>query len=463
MTTAESSNSTRVSAPVPELRPALSLVASDAPDDALSVDELGSRIVGLAGRLAAATCRWLLLVAAFDAREGGTRFGLPSTARWLSHTCGLSRRTAVEHVRVARALAAHPQLAAAMSAGRLSYSHVRAITRVAAPGEDTLVRDLVMVAENGTVGQLESMVRGLRTIEHNEAEPSGDAGEYLSHRWGSDSRWQLNARLDPEHGAVVRSAIETIARAEGLTQAQALVRMAEIALAAVNDGADPPRALRGEERAAIVVHLDAAALPEEGDEARSAERARPAGRVEHGPGLPDRVVKRLLCSGRIRSAVHDAEGNVRDLGRSHRVVSERQFRALLLREGGCAHPGCGSTHGLEAHHVWHWIHGGRTDLTNLVLLCQAHHHAHHDGAFGIVPLGGGRFRFSRSDGCVLTDHIEPAALIDTDQPLEDEHTDVTDDAATTRWDGSRLDHHYAVAGLAQARSHERACTISHAG
>jgi len=84
-------------------------------------------------------------------------------------------------------------------------------------------------------------------------------------------------------------------------------------------------------------------------------------------------------------------------------------------------------------------------------------------AFGIVPLGGGRFRFSRSDVCVLTDHIEPAALIDTDQPLEDEHPDVTDDAATTRWDGSRLDHHYAVAGLAQARSHERACTISHAG
>jgi len=67
MTTAESSNSTRVSAPVPELRPALSLAPSDAPDDALSVDELGSRIVGLAGRLAAAACRWLLLVAVFDA------------------------------------------------------------------------------------------------------------------------------------------------------------------------------------------------------------------------------------------------------------------------------------------------------------------------------------------------------------------------------------------------------------
>jgi hypothetical protein len=253
----------------------LTLVASDAPDSALSVDELGSRIVGLAGRLAAATCRWLLLVAAFDAREGCAHFGLPSTARWLSYACGLSQRTAVEHVRVARALAAHSVLAAAMSAGRLSYSHVRAITRVAEPGEDKLVADLVMLAEHGTVGQLESMVRGLRTVEHNEAEPSGDEGEYLSHRWGSDSHWQLNARLDPEHGAVVRSAIETIACAEGITHPQALVRMAEIALAAVNDSADPPRALRGEERAAIVVHLNARDLPvEDGPpetEPRSAE------------------------------------------------------------------------------------------------------------------------------------------------------------------------------------------------
>jgi hypothetical protein len=164
------------------------------------------------------------------------------------------------------------------------------------------------------------------------------------------------------------------------------------------------------------------------------------------------VVKRLLCSGRIRTAVHDTEGNVRDLGRSHRVVSERQFRALLLRDSGCAHPGCGSTHGLEAHHVRHWIHGGRTDLANLVLLCLAHHHAHHDGEFSITPLSGGAFRFIRGDGRVLADHIDSAALVDTDRPLEDEHLDIADDAATTRWDGSRLDRAYAVAGLAEARS-----------
>src|SRR5882757_10890006 len=67
-----------------------------------AVDELGSRIVGMAGRLAAATCRWLLLVAEFDACDGAARCGLASTSRWLSYVCGLSRRTAIDHVRTDR-------------------------------------------------------------------------------------------------------------------------------------------------------------------------------------------------------------------------------------------------------------------------------------------------------------------------------------------------------------------------
>jgi hypothetical protein len=104
----------------------------------------------MSGRLAAATCRWLLLIADFDRRQGYARFGLYSTARWLSHHCGTARRTAVEHVRVARALAAFPALATEMSAGRLSYSQVRAISRVPREGEHQLVSDLIEIAQHGS-------------------------------------------------------------------------------------------------------------------------------------------------------------------------------------------------------------------------------------------------------------------------------------------------------------------------
>jgi hypothetical protein len=106
---------------------------------------------------------------------------------------------------------------------------------------------------------------------------------------------------------------------------------------------------------------------------------------------------------------------VRDLGRSHRLVTDRQYRALLLRDHArCTHPGCTNTRGLEAHHIRHWIHGGRTHLANLVLLCPRHHQTHHDG-----------------------------------------HPHVAGNAATTRWDGQRLDRHYAVAVLAERRERAR--------
>src|SRR5664279_758893 len=147
------------------------------PPRELSLDELGKRIVDISGRLAAATSRWLLLVACFDAREGYLSFGLASSAQWLTHACGIAHRTAVEHVRVARSLLQYGQLADEMGAGRLSYSQVRAISRVAQPGEDGLVEDLIEAARHATVAQLEVLVRGLRTVEHNER--ATDPGEYV--------------------------------------------------------------------------------------------------------------------------------------------------------------------------------------------------------------------------------------------------------------------------------------------
>jgi hypothetical protein len=428
-----------------------------------SLDDLESRIVGLAGRLSAATCRWLLLVAEFDAREGYARWCLPSTARWLSHTCGLSARTGIEHVRVARALAAFPALADAMASGRLSYSQVRAISRAVRPGEEATLIDLIDAAKHSSIGQLETVVRGLRTVDDlADADTGAVAEDYLTHGWTSNSQWRMSTRIDPERGEVVRSALETVARAEGISQSQALVRMAEIVLASYRDGAEPPRSLRGDERAAAVIHIDATVVRPENDNARSRERGRPWARVGGGPGLPDSVARRLLCAGRIRTVVHSGAGahrragNVIDLGRSHRVVSDRLYRALLIRDDNeCRHPGCCATRGLDAHHVRHWIDGGSTDADNLILLCEAHHQAHHAGEFAIVALGDGAFRFLRPDGTQLPYNIDPGALIDSPAHLETEYPNVAVDAATPRWDGTRINRDFAVAAFAESRSHER--------
>ncbi|MCW2602150.1 MAG: endonuclease [Pseudonocardiales bacterium] len=472
--------------------------------------ELGEQIVALAGRLAAGTCRWLLMVANFEAGEGFHAFGLPSTAAWLSYSCGLSKRTAMDHVRVGRYLAAYPELATEMSAGRLSYSQVRALTRAlslptaddAQPGpalpeaapagavagpslalvasgssrwpltdpeaplaylasleNNDYANGLIGIARNGTVAQLESVVRGLRTVETNEAANAGiPLPERVGIGWNSDGTWRLSARLHPERGAVVDSALNRIAEAEGLNRADAFVRLAEIALAALNDA--EPRTLLGEERAAVVIHIDAARIPQPStltNRERSAERSDPpAARLGDGPGLPDSVALRLACDGRIRTVAtdRDTEDRVRilDVGRSHRLATKRQKRALMLRQGGrCGHPGCANTRGLEAHHVIHWLHGGLTDLDNLVLLCPRHHHGHHEGRFVITSLDGGQFAFTLRDGTPLPDTVNAGPLIAGLQPVENEHADVEDRAPTTEWRGERLNRPYAVGVLAQQR------------
>jgi len=178
---------------------------------------------------------------------------------------------------------------------------------------------------------------------------------------------------------------------------------------------------------------------------------RPYARVVGGPGLPDRVVLRLVCDGRIRTVVRNGASNVLDVGRSRRLVTDRQYRALQVRQHGhCAYPGCPNGKNLDAHHRIHWIDGGRTDLDNLLLLCEPHHLAHHAGEFQILTVGPGRYRFVRSDGRDLSAPIGDSAGRDSG-PIEDEHADVAADAATSRWDGQRLDRPYAISVLAQRR------------
>jgi hypothetical protein len=80
-----------------------------------------------------------------------------------------------------------------------------------------------------------------------------------------------------------------------------------------------------------------------------------------------------------------APGQPLDVGRATRVVTPAQRTALAVRDGGCRFPGCSRPLGwCDAHHLWHWVDGGPTDLTNLVLLCRAHHRAVHEGRWHLA-------------------------------------------------------------------------------
>src|SRR3954452_22428412 len=132
----------------------------------LTVAELADGICLRAGRIAAAQAELLTWIAEFDRREGWTGTGLLSCAHWLSWRIGLSPSAAREQVRVARRLEDLPEVAAAFGDGRISYSKVRAVTRVAAPDDGV---DWVELARHSSAGQLEKIVRGVRRVKANEA------------------------------------------------------------------------------------------------------------------------------------------------------------------------------------------------------------------------------------------------------------------------------------------------------
>jgi hypothetical protein len=369
-----------------------------------SLSELAREITAGAVRLAAATAVWLRLVAEFDRREGWSAHGITSCAHWLAWQCGMSPVTAREHVRVARALVDLPLLSAAFAEGRLSYSKIRALTRVAEPETE---RMLLESAIEATASQLDRVVRAWRRSDRVDEEVVA-AKEQFQHWWDDDGMLVVRMRLGPEEGAdflaAVESRAETVHRRDRAA-AKRVDHQAEGCPTAPDDAApaarepttdDPARAReattsrrcaavadlaragkRVDRRAGdppvreVVVHVDAAVLAD--------DAAAGVAHLEGGPALHPAQVRRMLCEATV-VAMLERDREMLGVGRARRRATRAQRRALLRRDGGCARPGCTETRieRLHAHHMRHWLFGGGTDLDNLVLLCDVDHGLVHD-------------------------------------------------------------------------------------
>ena len=187
-------------ADVPAVQPAR-------PDEAApDVEALADRIADLAARIQAATCELLVLIRQFDERDGWE--GFASCAHWLSWRIGLAPGAAREKVRVAHALAKLPRLSEALRRGAVSYSKVRAVTRVATPATEQALLDVALA---GTAAHVEQVVRTWRRVDR-AAEQAEDRRRHESrtlHTWvDDDGTVVVRGRLTPEVGAVLRRALE---------------------------------------------------------------------------------------------------------------------------------------------------------------------------------------------------------------------------------------------------------------
>ncbi len=95
--------------------------------------------------------------------------------------------------------------------------------------------------------------------------------------------------------------------------------------------------------------------------------------LEDGTHVSAETLRRVACDGGVVAAVVDEQGAVLDVGRRTRAIPTAIRRALWIRDQGCRFPGCSNKRFVHGHHIEHWLHGGRTSLDNLVMLCSFHH------------------------------------------------------------------------------------------
>jgi hypothetical protein len=428
----------------PESFPESSLAPGPAPDpftDADALEELEEEIVVLAAHLHAGEHRMLVLVAEYDRRRGWELGGHRTCAHWLAFRTGIDLGAARERVRAARALVDLPETSAAMRRGKLSFSMVRALTRVATPENEA---ELLELACGCTADQLEKIVRGFR-LGSRQDEAAREKARHDSREFSvfpdEEGMYVVRGRLTPEQGTLLMRAVEAAGdalfrekgvavtaengsaepsrRAAAQRRADAIGLVAERALAAgfgqngASSETDLPVPLSGTraERYQVLLHVDSDTLAEDGSGLGRSE-------LEDGTRVSAETSRRIACDASVVPIRHGNGANDLNVGRKTRTVSPALRRALEARDRGCRFPGCGLRF-TDAHHVKHWADGGETKLGNLVLLCSYHHRLVHEENWWVEWWGAGRPAFIDPRGQKHFATRRPAPALPPDQdPVE---------------------------------------------
>ena len=426
-----------------------------------SDDPLGDRIAALCAHIDAATYRLLSLLRVYD--EEGRWQGCRSCAHWLSWRTGISLGPAREKVRVARCLPSLPLISAALAKGEISYSKVRALTRIATADNEA---ELLTFAGHGTTAHVERMVREWRRLDRgDDGQAEQVARRGLSLHLADDGNYEIRGRLSPAVGALLLKALE--ATEDELYREQRAAGTGHETTAAQRraDAFGLWLEERLQPRVQLVVHSFEGAA--EAKSARvSAEtfstvmEGGPSLVTEEGSRVSAETSSRLCCDAEVVPIARGADGSVLDVGRRRRTVGWRLRKALDARDGGCRFPGCGSRLRTHAHHITHWAHGGETAMHNLVLLCPFHHRAVHEGGWRVEMDERGVPNFFNPLGVrmpVVPDAPDIGDLVPPEAPSRPEQDfglarwhgrrGIGPWTGITRWRGERIDWGWAMACL----------------
>jgi hypothetical protein len=410
---------------------------------------LSDEIAETAAHIDAAIHTLLTQIRAFDAADGWHHLGAVSCAHYLSWRIGMDLGAAREKVRVARALGELPAIDDALRRGELSYSKVRAMTRVATPANEPVLLELARACPAAHLEKLCRLYRGAQRQSPNAARDRADQ-RWVNTRETAGGMVQIVIQVEPDEAQVVLAAIDACradrsGRADATTgdvepeptrpmmrsRVDAVMAMAEAAVRGDKPERSPTE---------VVVHIDADTLE---------------GHLEDGTGVSAETARRLCCDAGLVPTLDDADGNTLNVGRKTRTIPGALRRALKLRDGGCRFPGC--THRItDAHHIVHWADGGETSLANTLLACRVHHRFLHEHGYAVS-------RDPATGDVVFTDPAGQPIPPTGPRPCLGDNADarlraaavargIDIDAETSlpNWWGERVDYHDAVSFLALA-------------
>jgi hypothetical protein len=308
---------------------------------------------------------------------------------------GLTSREAREVVSRGLVTEVAPEMGAVLAAGDTTAAHVDALGRglkIAGAERDAFLAhlpELVEASTTMTASQFDQLVKetaksvvtddGLSTFERQKRET------FFKMRTEADGCLSVSGKFDPISASILKSKIGRLVEnmfhsgdkevpVDVMPWIEPNDHRQALALIALVNGAnesvsDVPV------RAEIVVHVDLETL----------QHGLHAGGTCHtalGADLPVETVRRLACEAEILPVVLDGRSVPIDVGRSKRLATVHQRRALEAIHPTCAIPDCEVIFDhCNVHHIDYWENGGSTDLNNMVPLCSRHHHAAHEGGW----------------------------------------------------------------------------------
>jgi hypothetical protein len=353
-----------------------------------STIELFDQAAALGAEIAAATGALLEVVGELERREAFREEGATSMAAWVAERLGVADSTGRAWVDLATGLWDLPCLARALCDGEVSFDKAKAAASYAEPETDAAVVEQIKAC---TVRQVQEVARSARPAQDHDAAEHHE-GRYLRF---NPARRTLVAQLPADQFARVQATLTHLAESsasDGETPWDQ--RLADALVARCQPGR---RGGGGSGGTMVVVHAALSVL----------QGGSGVAELEHLGLLSPEAARRLMCGAEVALALDDAFGHTMYEGRATRFATDAQRREVRRRDRHCRFPGCANDRFTQVHHIIPWKPDGLTDLDNLALLCDHHHHRVHEGKWAVSGNANGVLRFMGPTKRLMTSRPSP--------------------------------------------------------